>query len=178
MVSLAELQVGAEGLAGTTPEGYVPVMETITSPALGTYEQTADYYQRQATADELAAIAIQEQNLRQYEANQQALRDYNLALAEQQQTTFLEDIAQTYVDFYEGESTTAELLTDPVGTVTGGTIGLVTDVIGTDVITGSITAAGGVVTDILDPITEPLGEGIEKLIVPAAILGGAYLLLK
>lgn len=178
MVSLAELQVGAEGLAGTTPEGYVPVMETITSPALGTYEQTADYYQRQATADELAAIAIQEQNLRQYEANQQALRDYNLALAEQQETTFLEDIAQTYVDFYEGESTTAELLTDPVGTVTGGTIGLVTDIVGTDVITGSITAAGGVVTDILDPITEPLGEGVEKLIVPVAILGGAYLLLK
>jgi len=178
MVSLAELQVGAEGLAGTTPEGYVPVMETITSPALGTYEQTADYYQRQATADELAAIAIQEQNLRQYEANQQALRDYNLALAEQQETTFLEDIAQTYVDFYEGESTTAELLTDPVGTVTGGTIGLVTDIVGTDVITGSITAAGGVVTDILDPITEPLGEGIEQLIVPVAILGGAYLLLK
>jgi len=178
MVSLAELQVGAEGLAGTTPEGYVPVMETITSPALGTYEQTADYYQRQATADELAAIAIQEQNLRQYEANQQALRDYNLALAEQQETTFLEDIAQTYVDFYEGESTTAELLTDPVGTVTGGTIGLVTDIVGTDVITGSITAAGGVVTDILDPITEPLGEGVEQLIVPVAILGGAYLLLK
>lgn len=178
MVSLAELQVGAEGLAGTTPEGYVPVMETITSPALGTYEQTADYYQRQATADELAAIAIQEQNLRQYEANQQALRDYNLALAEQQETTFLEDIAQTYVDFYEGDTTTAELLTDPVGTVTGGTIGLVTDIVGTDVITGSITAAGGVVTDILDPITEPLGEGVEKLIVPVAILGGAYLLLK
>jgi len=178
MVSLAEIQVGAEGITGTTPEGYLPVLETITSPALGTYEQTAAYYERQATADELAAIAIQEQNLRQYEANQQALRDYNLALAEQQETTFLEDIAQTYVDFYEGESTTAELLTDPVGTVTGGTIGLVTDIVGTDIITGSITAAGGVVTDILDPITEPLGEGVEKLIVPVAILGGAYLLLK
>jgi len=178
MVSLAELQVGAEGLTGTTPEGYVPVMETITSPALGTYEQTADYYQRQATADELAAIEIQKQNLQRYEANQQALRDYNLALAEQQETTFLEDLAQTYVDFYEGESTTAELLTDPVGTVTGGTIGLVTDIVGTDVITGSITAAGGAVADILDPITEPLGESAGKLLVPVAILGGAYLLLR
>jgi len=178
MVSLAELQVGAEGLTGTTPEGYVPVMETITSPALGTYEQTADYYQRQATADELAAIELQKQNLRQYEANQQALRDYESALAEQQETTFLEDLAQTYVDFYEGDTTTAEFITDPLGVATEGTIGVVTDIIGTDIITGSITAAGGVATDILDPITEPLGEGIEKLIVPAAILGGAYLLLK
>ena len=78
MVSLAEQQVGAEGYQ-LTDTGYVPVMETITSPALGTYEQTAEYYQRQATLDELAAIEIQEQKLRQYEANQQALRDYNLA---------------------------------------------------------------------------------------------------
>jgi len=178
MVSLAELQVGAEGLVATTPEGYVPVMETITSPALGTYEQTADYYERQRTADELAAIELRKRNLAMYEQGQADLVAYNIALAEQQETTFLEDIAQTYVDFYEGESTTAELLTDPVGTVTGGTIGLVTDIVGTDIVTGSITAAGGVVTDILDPITEPLGEGIEQLIVPVAILGGAYLLLK
>jgi len=91
---------------------------------------------------------------------------------------FLETLAQSYVDFYEGDTTTAALLTDPVGTVTGGTVGLVTDVIGTDVITGSISAAGGAVADILDPITEPLGETAGKLLVPVAILGGAYLLLK
>lgn len=177
MVSLAEQQVGAEGYQ-YTDTGYVPVLETITSPALGTYEQTAEYYQRQATLDELAAIEIQEQKLRQYEANQQALRDYNLALAQQQETTFLEDLAQTYVDFYEGDSTTAALVTDPVGTVTGGTVDVITDIIGTDVITGSISAVTDPLFSTLDPIAEPIGEGIEKLIVPAAILGGAYLLLK
>ena len=173
MVSLAEQQVGAEGYQ-YTDTGYVPVMETITSPALGTYEQTAEYYQRQATLDELAAIEIQEQKLRQYEANQQALRDYNLALAQQQETTFLEDLAQEYVDFIEGDSTTAEFITDPIGTTTGGTVDLITDVVGTDVITGSITALGGVIA----PITEPIGESAGKYLVPAAILGGAYLLLK
>jgi len=92
--------------------------------------------------------------------------------------TFTETLAESYVDFYEGDTTTAALLTDPVGTVAGGTVGLVTDVIGTDVITGSITAAGGAVANILDPITEPLGESAGKLLVPVAILGGAYLLLK
>ena len=177
MVSLAEQQVGAEGYQ-LTDTGYVPVMETITSPALGTYEQTAEYYQRQATLDELAAIEIQKIKLAQYEANQQSLRDYNLALAQQQETTFLEDLAQTYVDFYEGDTATAELVTDPIDLVVGGTADVITDIIGTDIVTGSITAAGGVVTGVLDPITEPIGEGIEKLIVPAAILGGAYLLLK
>ena len=177
MVSLAEQQVGAEGYQ-YTDTGYVPVLETITSPALGTYEQTAEYYQRQATLDELAAIEVQEQKLRQYEANQQALRDYNLALAQQQETTFVEDLAQGYVDWYEGDTATAELVTDPIDLVVGGTADVITDIIGTDIVTGSITAAGGVVTGVLDPITEPIGEGIEKLIVPAAILGGAYLLLK
>ena len=140
---------------------------------------------RQYTADELAAqyearhaIELEQQRLREFEANQAALVAYNNAVAAQQETTFLEDLAQGYVDFIEGDSTTAEFLTDPIGTTTGGTVGVVTDVLGTDVITGGITAAGGAVSDVLEPITEPLGEGIGQLVLPAAIIGGAYLLLK
>jgi len=82
--------------------------------------------------------------------------------------------AKKYTEWYQ-ESTPTERIVDVVG---GGTADIITDVIGTDVITGSISAAGGAVADILDPITEPLGESAGKLLVPVAILGGAYLLLK
>jgi len=82
--------------------------------------------------------------------------------------------AKKYAEWYK-ESTPTERIIDVVG---GGTADIITDVIGTDVITGSITAAGGAVADILDPITEPLGESAGKLLVPVAILGGAYLLLR
>jgi len=82
--------------------------------------------------------------------------------------------AKKYAEWYK-ESTPTERIIDVVG---GGTADIITDVIGTDVITGSITAAGGAVADILDPITDPLGESAAKLLVPVAILGGAYLLLK
>ena len=82
--------------------------------------------------------------------------------------------AKQYTEWYQ-ESTPTERIIDVVG---GGTADIITDVIGTDVITGSITAAGGAVADILDPITDPLGESAGKLLVPVAILGGAYLLLK
>ena len=174
MGSLAEWQVGAEQIVPLDTHGFVPVMETIVSPSMGTYEQAAAYEQRQITIDELAAIELQKQKLAQFEANQQALVDYNKALAEQQETTFLEDLAQEYVDFIEGDSTTAEFITDPIGTTTGGTADLITDVIGTDIITGSIGAVG----DVIAPITEPIGESAGKYLVPAAILGGAYLLLK
>ena len=136
---------------------------------------------RMYTADELAAqyearqaIELEQQRLRQFEANQQALIDYNLAIAKQQETTFTEDLAQAYVDFVEGDSGTADFITDPIGTVGGGTVDLITDVVGTDVITGSIGAVG----DVIAPITEPVGENLGKLILPAAIVGGAYLLLK
>ena len=174
MGSLAEWQVGAEQIVPLDTQGFVPVMETITSPAMGTYEQTAEYEQRQIYLAEQEAIELEKQRLRQFEANQQALVDYNLALAEQQETTFLEDLAQEYVDFYEGDSTTAEFITDPIGTTTGGTVDLITDVVGTDVIVGSIGAVG----DVIAPITEPIGESAAKYLVPVAILGGAYLLLK
>jgi len=172
--SLAEWQVGAEQIVPLDTQGFVPVMETITSPAMGTYEQTAEYEQRQIYLAEQEAIELQKQKLRQFEANQQALIDYEIALAKQQETTFLEDLAQEYVDFYEGDSTTAEFITDPIGTTTGGTVDLITDVVGTDVITGSIGAVG----DVIAPITEPIGENLGKIIVPVALLGGAYLLLK
>ena len=175
MVSLAEWQVQHhETVVPLDNVGYVPVLETIVSPAMGTYQQAADYEQRQITLDELAAIELQKQKLAQFEANQQALVDYNKALAEQQETTFLEDLAQEYVDFIEGDSTTAEFITDPIGTTTGGTVDLITDVVGTDVIVGTIGAVG----DVIAPITEPIGESAGKYLVPAAILGGAYLLLK
>lgn len=132
---------------------------------------------RMYTADELAAqhaIELERERLRQFEANQQALIDYNLAIAKQQETTFTEDLAQAYVDFFEGDSGTADFITDPIGTVGGGTVDIITDVVGTDVITGSIGAVG----DVIAPITEPVGENLGKIILPAAIVGGAYLLLK
>jgi len=86
--------------------------------------------------------------------------------------------AESYVGWYEGDTGTAEFFRDPIGTTTGGVVDVVTDIVGTDIVVGSIEASAAPLAAILDPITEPLGEGIEKLIVPAAILGGAYLLLK
>ena len=127
---------------------------------------------------EADAIRAEEERLRQFLANQEQARWAEEQIAKQNETTFTEDLAQAYVDYIEGDSTTAEFLTDPIGVTTEGTIGVVTDVIGTDVITGSITAAGGAAAQILDPISQPVGEGLGKLVVPAAILGGAYLLLK
>ncbi len=127
---------------------------------------------------EADAIRAEEERLRQFLANQEQARWAEEQIAAQNETTFTEDLAQAYVDYIEGDSTTAEFLTDPIGVTTEGTIGVVTDVIGTDVITGSITAAGGAAAQILDPIAKPVGEGLGKLVVPAAILGGAYLLLK
>jgi len=93
-------------------------------------------------------------------------------------TSPLTPYAEAYVDWYEGDTTTAEFISDPIGTTTAGTVDVITDIVGTDIIVGSIEAAATPLAAVLDPITEPIGEGIEKLIVPAAILGGAYLLLK
>jgi len=93
-------------------------------------------------------------------------------------TSPLTPYAEAYVDWYEGDTTTAEFISDPIGTTTAGVVDVVTDIVGTDIVVGSIEAAATPLAAILDPITEPIGEGIEKLIVPAAILGGAYLLLK
>jgi len=92
--------------------------------------------------------------------------------------TFTETLAEEYIEFYEGESTTAEFLTDPIGTTTEGVVDVITDIVGTDIVVGTVSAIADPLSTIFDPITEPLGEGIEKLIVPVAILGGAYLLLK
>jgi len=94
------------------------------------------------------------------------------------ETSPLTPYAEAYVDWYEGDTTTAEFISDPIGTTTGGVVDVITDVIGTDIVVGSIEAAATPLAAVLDPITEPIGEGIEKLIVPAAIVGGAYLLLK
>jgi len=94
------------------------------------------------------------------------------------ETSPLTPYAEAYVDWYEGDTTTAEFISDPIGTTTAGVVDVITDIVGTDIVVGSIEAAATPLAAILDPITEPIGEGIEKLIVPAAILGGAYLLLK
>ncbi len=142
-----------------------------------TQQLTGAQAQRDAAAAAAAAAAQQaagEAELAQFLANQEQARWAEEQIAAQNETTFTEDLAQAYVDFIEGDSTTAEFLTDPIGVTTEGTIGVVTDVVGTDVITGSIGAVG----DVIAPITEPVGENLGKLIVPAAILGGAYLLLK
>jgi len=125
-------------------------------------------------ADQQAAmVASEEARLAQLLANQEQAQWAEEQIAAQDQG-FWGDLAQEYVDFFEGDSETAALLTDPVDVILGGTADIVTDIVGTDVITGSIGAVG----DVIAPITEPVGENLGKLILPAAIVGGAYLLLK
>ena len=177
MVSLAELPVGTEALTGqpiTDLGGVTPLVsapETISTADFGG-SRTDSQKLSDAYSAYYAAQAAEEAQLRQYQANQQQAQ----WAEEQTQTTFTEDLAQTYVDFYEGDTTTAQLLTDPVAVINP--IGIIPEVLGTDIVTGSISAAGGAAADILDPITEPIGENLGKLILPAAIVGGALLLLK
>jgi len=134
-----------------------------------------------AAAAEAAAAAAQqaagEAELAAFLSNQEQAQWAEEQIAAQDQGIW-GDLAEGYVEFFEGDSATAQLLTDPVDVILGGTADVVTDVLGTDVITGSITAAGGAAAQILDPIAKPVGEGLGKLVVPAVILGGAYLLLK
>jgi len=172
--------MGAD-LTGAYGLGIDPVVASglgVEDVNLITQQLTGAQAQREAAAAAAALQAAEEAELAAFLSNQEQARWAEEQIAAQNDTTFLEDLAQEYVDFIEGDSTTAEFLTDPIGVTTEGTIGVVTDVIGTDVITGSITAAGGAAAQILDPIAQPVGEGLGKLIVPAAILGGAYLLLK
>jgi len=125
-------------------------------------------------ADQQAAmVASEEARLAQLLANQEQAQWAEEQIAAQDQG-LLGDLAQSYVDFFEGDSATAQLLTDPVDVILGGTANVVTDVLGTDVITGSIGAVG----DVIAPITEPIGQSAGKLLVPAVILGGAYLFLR
>tara|TARA_R110000751_G_scaffold57075_1_gene121379 strand:+ start:19 stop:540 length:522 start_codon:yes stop_codon:yes gene_type:complete len=173
MVSLAELPVGAEAYSGQ-PEDLAEVITPLVSApeTISTADFGGSRTDSQNLADTYsayyAAQAAEEAQLRQYQANQQQAQ----WAEEQTQTTFTEDLAQTYVDFYEGDTTTAQLLTDPVAVINP--IGIIPDVLGTDIIAGSITAAGAV----LDPITKPLGEGLGNVVLPAVIIGGAILLLK
>ena len=91
--------------------------------------------------------------------------------------------AESYVDWYE-EGTPVERAVDVVFEAGAGVGQEVEDIaVATAETVPAIIEAGGtagatIIGSVLDPITEPLGEGIEKLIVPAAIVGGAYLLLK
>jgi len=171
MVSYAELPVGTEQIVPLDTQGFTPVIETIVSPSVGSYEMAADYAALMAYNERQAKA---QQDLLRYQANQEQARWAEEQIAAQNETTFTEDLAQAYVDFYEGDTTTAALLTDPVDVIGGGAIGAVTDIVGTDVIVGSIGAVG----EVIAPITEPIGENLGKLIVPAAIIGGAILLLK
>jgi len=178
----------AEDLTGAYGLGLDPVIASglgVEDVNLITQQVAGAQAQREAAAVAAAAAAAaaaqqaaEEAELAAFLSNQEQARWAEEQIAAQNDTTFLEDLAQEYVDFIEGDSTTAEFLTDPIGVTTEGTIGVVTDVIGTDVITGSITAAGGAAAQILDPIAQPLGESAGKLLLPAVILGGAYLLLK
>jgi hypothetical protein len=177
MVSYAELPVGTESLTGqpiTDLGGVTPLVsapETISTADFGG-SRTDSQKLSDAYSAYYSAQAAEIARLKQYEANQAQAR----WAEEQTQTTFTEDLAQEYVDFYEGDTTTAQLLTDPVAVINP--IGIVTDVLGTDIITGGITAAGGAAAAVLDPITKPLGEGLGAVVLPAVIIGGALLLLK
>ena len=168
MVSLAELQVGAEGLTGQPVSDFVvPTMETITTSDYG-----GSLAQSQLIFDASALEAFERAELARYTGQMDLNRQQAEWATEQTTPTTTENIAQAYVDFYEGDTTTANLLTDPIEVLNP--VGIITDVLGTDIITGGITAVGGA----LEPITAPIGQGLGKLVVPAVIIGGALLLLK
>tara|TARA_R110000751_G_scaffold163988_1_gene270107 strand:- start:589 stop:1107 length:519 start_codon:yes stop_codon:yes gene_type:complete len=172
MVSLAELQVGAEGLTGQPVSDFVvPTMETITTSDYGgSLPQSQLIFDTTVNAAGLEALERAE--LARYTGQMDLNRQQAEWAAEQTTPTITENIAQTYVDFYEGDTTTANLLTDPIEVLNP--VGIITDVLGTDIITGGITAVGGA----LEPITAPIGQGLGKLVVPAVIIGGALLFLK
>jgi len=83
--------------------------------------------------------------------------------------------AESYVGWYEA-GTPVERAID-LGLDIGSGIGQELE----DVLTGTIEATAVPIAaagQVLDPFAEAGGEFLEELIVPAAILGGAYLLLK
>jgi len=158
---------------GTITELPIYVYEKVVSPAVS----TGDVWLSEAIEGAEALATTQQQA----QAEQVDIGDIVSDLFNvfsNPETSPLTPYAEAYVDWYEGDTTTAEFISDPIGTTTAGVVDVITDVVGTDIVVGSIEAAATPLAAVLDPITEPIGEGIEKLIVPAAILGGAYLLLK
>jgi hypothetical protein len=174
--------IGTSGIEtgyGTTTEWSEVIAETpaVVSEAAHSVLDTGDDWLQGAIAGagELAA-AHQEAEAQQVDIGDIVSDLFNAF--SNPETSPLTPYAEAYVDWYEGDTTTAEFISDPIGTTTAGVVDVITDVVGTDIVVGSIEAAATPLAAVLDPITEPIGEGIEKLIVPAAIVGGAYLLLK
>jgi len=172
MVSLAELPVGQEALTGqpiTDLGGVTPLVsapETISTYDFGGSLAASQSIFSQA-ASVFAAQKAEEARLRQYQANQQQAQWAAQMAAEQQ--SFLKDLAESYTDYYE-EATPAERIVDTAMDI--GT-GIATET--TDLVTESIATIG---ETIVQPIAKETGDVLGGLILPAAIIGGAVLLLK
>jgi len=170
MVSLAEFSVAAEAYSGQ-PEDIAEVISPLVSGSetVSTYDFGGSLASSQSifsqAASFFAAQRAEESRLRQYQSNQQQAQ----WAAEAEQQSFARDLAESYVDYYE-EATPAERIVDTAMDI--GT-GIATET--TDLVTGSITAIG---ETIVQPIAKETGDVLGGLILPAAIIGGAVLLLK
>jgi hypothetical protein len=125
------------------------------------------------------ALRAEQKRLEQYAANQQALRDYNNAVAAQDQG-FWGDLAEGYVSTVDtildiGADAPATIVETAFETGTG--IGAEVE----DIVTGTVAATAQPISALADPVSavaDPLFDNIEKIAIPLAVVGGAYLLLK
>jgi len=163
---------GGEGQALIDPIGDIPLQ--IDPSTIEHIDVTAAAYAELQEQRAIEAVNLAE--LAQYEANQQSLRDYNALIAAQEGDLW-RNLAESYVGWYETK-TPSERITDVVFEVGSGIGAEVADITGTNIITGGITAAGGAFAEVLDPITAPLGKGLQSAIIPAAVIVGALVLLK
>lgn len=102
-------------------------------------------------------------------------------------TSPLTPYAEAYVDWYEGDTGTAEFISDPIGTIAEGIIEVgsgtgqeIEDIVtgGLETVPAIVESAGTAGATIIEPIADAGGDLLEDLAVPIAILGGAYLLTR
>jgi hypothetical protein len=150
---------------------------------LTTQQANAAMLREQAAANLLAeqeaaaAIAAEEDRLRQYEANQAALVAYNNA---QNENGFWTDLAESYVSTVDtildyGSDAPAAIVDTAFEAGSG--IGAELEDVGTSFIESSATPISAL-ADPVSAVADPLFENIEKIAIPLAVVGGAYLLLK
>jgi len=94
-------------------------------------------------------------------------------------TSPLTPYAEAYVDWYQ-TGTPTERAVDVLTDWGSGTGQEIEDIVtgGLETVPAIIEAGGTAGATILEPIAQPTGEFLESLILPATILGGAYILLK
>jgi hypothetical protein len=87
--------------------------------------------------------------------------------------------AEAYVDWYQ-TGTPVERALDQITDWGSGTGQEIEDIVtgGLETVPAIVEAGGTAGATILKPLAEPTGDFLESLILPATILGGAYILLK